>query len=273
MYNKHHHLHRRVLQLTSSSMATSTTSLNSNSSNNGDIDIRILCLHGKGGNGEQFINKSLQPLRSMIDKRCKDNNISFHWTAITAPYQISPPTNKEDDDGGYAWWTMPPGVRSYNAKEYIGFDTTEDMVMNKLHKSDIILTHSQGAILTAALLSKHDTLWNTTLDGSPMGYILNGVAWPNPFSKALNSLDQEINNSVSLPRMLFVMGKEDNINPIESAMQVHDVYKEGNFDVSIVNHNRGHSVPLGRDDDSVRALEEICDWIIDIAKRKAEILT
>jgi len=166
----------------------------------------------------------------MIDKRCKDNNISFHWTAITAPYQISPPTNKEDDDGGYAWWTMPPGVRSYNAKEYIGFESSEDIVMEKLPTSDIILGHSQGAILTAALLSKHDTLWNTTLDGSPMGYILNGVAWPNPFSKALNSLaTQEINNSVSLPRMLFVMGKEDNINPIESAMQVHDVYKDGNL--------------------------------------------
>jgi len=49
------------------------------------------------------------------------------------------------------------------------------------------------------------------------------------------------------------------------------VYKEGNFDVSIVNHDRGHSVP--RDDDSRRALEEISDWIIDIAKKKAELLT
>jgi len=197
-------------------MATSTTSLNSNNSN-GDIDIKILCLHGKGGNGEQFVNTSLQPLRSMIDKRCKDSNISFNWESITAPYQISPPTNEEEDDGGYAWWTMPPGVRSYNAKEYIGFDTTEDMVMNKLHKSDIILTHSQGAILTAALLSKHDKLWNSVLDDSPMGYILNGVAWPNPYEKALKALaTKEINHSL-LPRMLFVMGKEDNINPIESA--------------------------------------------------------
>lgn len=270
MYNKHHHLHRRVLQLTSSSMATSTTSLNSNNSN-GDIDINILCLHGKGGNGEQFINKSLQPLRSMLDKRCKDNNISFNWDTITAPYQISPPTNKEEDDGGYAWWTMPPGVRSYNANEYIGFDASEEIVLDKFFESDIILGHSQGAILTAALLSKHDTLWNTALDESPMGYILNGVAWPNPYAKALESLaTEEINNSASLPSMLFVMGKEDNINPIESAIQVHDVYKKGNFDVSIVNHDRGHSVP-GRDDNSIRALEEICDWIIDNAKRKAII--
>ena len=79
-------------------MTTSTTALNANNSNDG-IDIRILCLHGKGGNGDQFVNKSLLPLRSMIDKRCKDckdNNISFNWEAITAPYQIS-------NDGGYAW--------------------------------------------------------------------------------------------------------------------------------------------------------------------------
>ena len=141
------------------------------------------------------------------------------------------------------------------------------MVMEQIHKSDIIFGHSQGAILTAALLSKHDTLWNTALGNNPMGYILNGVAWPNPYSEELKSLaTQEINNSKSLPRMLFVMGKEDNINPIESAMQVHDVYKQGNFDVSIVNHDRGHSVP---DDNSIRALEEICDWIIDIAKEKS----
>ena len=132
--HKHYHRHNlRYLQLTSR-MVISTTSLNSN--NNNDIDIRILCLNGKGGNGEQFINKSLQPLRSMIDKRCKDNNISFHWEAITAPYQISSPTNEEEDDGGYAWWTMPPGVRSYSANEYIGFDTSENNVMEKLHKSD-----------------------------------------------------------------------------------------------------------------------------------------
>ena len=155
--------------------------------------------------------------------------------------------------------------------------------MDKVSNSDIIFGHSQGAILTAALLSIHDKLWKTPAISSstdrPMGYILNGVAWPNPYKDSLKSLatqqqqqqNSETNNSSnvsSLPRMLFIMGKEDNINPIESAMQVHDAYQKANFNVSIVNHDRGHSVPVGKDEDSVRALNEIVDWIVDIAKEK-----
>ena len=86
---------------------------------NDNIDIRILCLHGKGGNGQQFVDSSLLPLRallekkrSMVDNQCNDNDggFSFHWESLTAPYEL-------DDGGGYSWWTMPPGVRSYNAQE------------------------------------------------------------------------------------------------------------------------------------------------------------
>merc|ERR1711957_476144 len=33
----------------------------------------------------------------------------------------------------------------------------------------------------------------------------------------------------------------------------------------------GHSVPLGREEDSARALEEVVDWIIDIAEEKAQL--
>ena len=65
------------------------------------------------------------------------------------------------------------------------------------------------------------------------------------------------------------MGAEDSINPIDSAMQVHDAYRAADFDVSIVNHGGGHSVPVGRDEDSERALEEVVDWIVEIAKQKA----
>jgi hypothetical protein len=40
-----------------------------------------------------------------------------------------------------------------------------------------------------------------------------------------------------------------------------------------VNHGGGHSVPVGRDEDSERALEEVVDWIVEIAKQKALQLT
>ena len=123
-------------QSTTRHMAKSTY-LNSHDSNqslppindsSNNVCIRILCLHGKGGNGHQFINSSLLPLRSLIEKRLSSLNnneeegidsssISFQWESLTAPYEISPPSEEEKDDGGYSWWTMPPGVRSYTANE------------------------------------------------------------------------------------------------------------------------------------------------------------
>jgi len=273
----------KLLHQSTGKMAIST-SLNlhqSPSSDDDDFCIRILCLHGKGGNGEQFVNSSLMPLRSLVEKRLADqtdegieNNLSIQWESLTAPYDMG--------GEGYSWWTMPPGVRSYNAKEYGGFEKSETMVMDKIFSTknngpnkidtasnfDIILGHSQGAILTAALFSIHDKLWNSS--DSPLGYILNGAAWPNPYQNSLKSLaPKRLETISSLPRMLFIMGNEDTINPIESAMQVHDECEAAQFDVSIVNHDGGHSVPIGRDDDSVRALEEVVDWIMGIAKEKA----
>ncbi len=143
---------------------------------------------------------------------------------------------------------------------------------NEIGAFDIVLGHSQGAILMAALLSLHEKLWDVS---GPSGYILNGCAWPNPYSNSLMSITdrQRSGTSDSLPRIIFVMGKEDSVNPIDSAMQVHDAYRAAEFDVSIVNHGGGHSMPAGRDEDSERALEEVVDWVVGIARQKALQLT
>ena len=86
-----------------------------------DTCIRILCLHGKGGDGRQFLSKSLMPLRSLVEKRLAydatkddvEDKITVEWETITAPYAIDP----DDDSRGYSWWKMSPGMRSYNADE------------------------------------------------------------------------------------------------------------------------------------------------------------
>ncbi len=98
-------------------MSTSHYSQNSSTCAADGVSIRILCLHGKGGNGEQFVNSSLLPLRSLVDKRIKDVGctISFQWEELTAPHEIS-----SSSGGGWSWWTMPPGVRSYNAQQVSG---------------------------------------------------------------------------------------------------------------------------------------------------------
>ena len=167
--------------------------------------------------------------------------------------------------------------------KYTGFDESEAMFMDNVFSKtnnidsgccnfDIILGHSQGAILLAALLSLHEELWNTATTG-PGGYILNGCAWPNPYHSSLMSIADRQRSVMldtrTLPRIVFLMGREDNMNPVDSAMKVHDVYRDANFDVSIVKHGGGHSVPVGKGDDSVQALENIVDWIVEIAKQKA----
>jgi predicted esterase len=134
---------------------------------------------------------------------------------------------------------------------------------------DIVIGHSQGAILTAALLSVNSKLW--TDDNSPTGYIFNGVAWPNPFESYMQGLTQQVkqhqSNNSQLPPMLFIMGKSDDINPIQSAKQVSDAFSVAGFNVAIVEHDGGHSVPYKSDDDSKRALEEVVDWIMRIAEQ------
>eukprot|EP00956_Cyclotella_meneghiniana_P023965 scaffold47593_cov70-Cyclotella_meneghiniana.AAC.3 len=190
--------------------------------------VRILCLHGKGGNGNMFAENALRPLISLIYSRLEQTNagerISFEMDAITAPFEMASGKNTNEDNKGFSWWNMPSGVRSFNAKEYEGFGESEAMVMDSLYSEegceyDIILGHSQGAILTAALIALHNKLWIST--SSPKGFILNGVAWPNPYGnniQALSELTQQ--EQTDLPRMLFITGKADDINPIESAKKL-----------------------------------------------------
>ena len=96
-------MHRSCLSSTAAAATTTTDDSG---------DFRILCLHGKGGNGEEFL-KRLIPLRALLNDSLADSNVSIKWEALTAPYQIS------ETDDAYAWWTMSPGVRSFNAEEYI----------------------------------------------------------------------------------------------------------------------------------------------------------
>lgn len=137
--------------------------------------------------------------------------------------------------------------------------------VNDKCKYDIIFGHSQGAILTAALLSLHEKLLNGST--SPSGFIFNGAAWANPYNdsmQGLTGLANEKRFKDKSPKMLFIMGKADDINPIDSATRVSNALNDAGFDVTIVEHDGGHSVPYKNDEDSVRALGEVADWIMSI---------
>jgi predicted esterase len=237
--------------------------------------IRILCLHGKGNNGKSF-QTILEPLEKDLGTRLASlneiNTVEFDY--LTAPFDMD-----EDGDGKHLkmeWWTLPPGVRSFNAKEYGGFKQSSALVENALLEKDydFIIGHSQGAILLSALLSCED--WKDRVYGSTkarpvrkqaMGHVFNGSAWPNPFTEQLERFSSNaktsVENSATKPKNLFIIGERDNINPLEGAERVRDAFKKGGLEVTSCYHSGGHSLPVA--DSAV--LGEIVDWIVKLVNQ------
>jgi len=203
--------------------------------------LKVLALHGSGGNGPNFVD-TLQPLND--------------WLFFEHGIQVQPisPTAPFTKENGFAWWTMSPGTRSFHAEEYMGFDTSSEVVLNILEEEtpDLVVAHSQGAILISALLGL-----NRIATHPSRGYILNGVAWPNPVRKELSSL-KLANGVISPPRVLFVTGEVDAINPPSSAQQVKTALEEAGFQISTCEHPGGHSVPITNEE----IMKSIATWIV-----------
>jgi predicted esterase len=206
--------------------------------------LRMLALHGSEGNGLEF-SVQIYPIRDELLKEHFDLQVA----AISAPFQKG---------RGYAWWTMPKGVRSFNAEVYTGVDEATELVLKAFRPPfdppDLVVAHSQGAILMAALLAQ-----NLVPQHPRIGYILNGVAWPNPYGDQLLKLDPII--TAPPPRVLFVMGEQDFVNPTESAKQVQDCLEKGGFEVAVHTHEGGHSVP-----DDEASIQAMTKWILEVEK-------
>ena len=74
---------------------------------------------------------------------------------------------------------MPPGIRSYTAKEYQGFEESAQKLLEAWTDGyDLVLGHSQGAILLASMIALGRTPYTP-----PVGYILNGCGYCKPFEE------------------------------------------------------------------------------------------
>lgn len=206
--------------------------------------VRILALHGSEGTGPDFIER-LEPLRGALNR----DNLNVQITALTAPFSKG---------AGFAWWTIPPGVRSFTATEYEGFETSVALTLDTLQQQgpfDLILGHSQGAILLSALLALK------RIPSHPkMGYILNGVAVPNPFKSELEQLQILPGGENDIvPRVLFIVGENDRINPKTTAETVKTCMERAGLQVSACYHPRGHSVPV----EDANVLRVLADWVLE----------
>jgi predicted esterase len=182
----------------------------------------------------------------------------------------------DDSSNGFAWWRLGPGERSSTATVYDGFDTSRQLVLDAIQRSndnngpfDLILGHSQGGILVTALLALHEM--DCTQQHHPaIGYILNGVAWPNPYTAEflkLPMLHQERHpqdgrggNGVSKsPRVLLLIGARDTINPPEQGARVGRALEAAGYAVTTISHPRGHALPTER---GSACWESIQQWIL-----------
>jgi predicted esterase len=221
--------------------------------------IRVLALHGSEGTAEAFPSR-LDALQTAL--LADDQNVNLDITAVQAPFSKG---------NGFAWWNMPPGVRSFTATEYEGFDTSAQIVLEAWGKTktsssssspsppfDLVLGHSQGAIMIAALLTLGRVPYHPK-----MGYVLNGVSFPNPYTEQVESLsimeeEEAVVDAPPRPRVLFVMGVNDKITPNSTGEQLRDGFKKAGFPVSTIKHQGGHGFPGEQDD----TMSDIVDWIL-----------
>jgi predicted esterase len=147
---------------------------------------------------------------------------------------------------GYAWWLLAPGERSFTATTYNGFEESAALVAQacEARDYDFVVGHSQGAILVTALLALGRLSTTARV-------ILNGVAWPNPFSDQLTKED-----AVRLPEILLLVGARDRINPPDQAERVAQALEERGAPVRVVHHAGGHAVPT--DEDTITSIR---DWM------------
>jgi predicted esterase len=208
--------------------------------------LRVLLLHGSGGTADGF-TEIMQHWKDAAITQKQTQQIDLEFTAVQAPCV------KED---GFSWWSMPPGIRSFSADSYDHFDESTDKVLQTMQQQDppfdLIVGHSQGAILAIALLALKK------IPQHPRGgYILNGVAWPNPYTRELEALRMADDDGAQAPRVLMIAGANDQMNPPEQAMRVQVALEQAGCPLTVVSHQGGHSVPTEKDE----TLETILQWI------------
>jgi predicted esterase len=236
---------------TDSTMSSLSLPFETNDNQTASNVIRVLALHGSGGTGES-IERTLQRWNELLtqDDACRSESNST--------LQITTVDGHEPKEEGFAWWYLPSGERSSTAEYYSGFEISRSTVLDALSSVDrppfdVVMGHSQGAILIAALLAL-----NAIPQHPRVGYILNGVAWPNPYTAELEALLLALPNDgtpVKPPRVLVLVGERDTINTPDQGYRVITALKKAGFDVTTLSHPGGHSIPTRHDEtwDAIQA--------------------
>ena len=199
--------------------------------------LKVVVLHGKGASGAVY-RRRLRPLLEEVDSKLGPMNVNFIF--LDAPHVIE----NGNDKGFFEWWRLPPGVRSFNAKEYTGIEESLKLVEQQ-EPYDVLIGHSQGAMLSSIIIAH-----SVSKQGGHKceGAILSGVAYPAPYHELFQSLQQGC-----FTNSLHCIGENDEVNPPSDAKKINKIM--GGKELT---HNMGHTLPL--DDASI-------DLYIDFLKK------
>jgi len=196
------------------------------------LRLKVVVLHGKDSCSSLYRTK-LNPLLEFT------KNYDIEWIFPEAPYYAS----NENCPQKLSWWNLPAGVRSFNALEYGGVEKSLSIV-ESLYPFDILIGHSQGAMLSSVILAR-GLIGSSNI--TPKGAILSGAAWPNPFASLLESLPRKsaLLKNQNL-RILHTTCFNDPVNPYEMAVKTAHCFDAVKSN-KIIEHNNGHNLPLDKD--------------------------
>ena len=197
---------------------------------------RVVLLHGKGGAGAEFA-ASLAPLCRLLP--------GARWEAPDAPLRLSP---SSEERAAFAWWAAAGGGRSYEADAWAGGDAALAAAAAACEGAQLVLGHSQGAMLLGVLLAQRRL-------GGVECAILSGAAWPRPYASSVEAnvverLHPTRGKLYTGPAILHTLSRRDAVNPYAQGVQLAAA-----LGGDIMEHGGGHVVP-------VRDLGgEIADWV------------
>lgn len=212
---------------------------------------RVMCLHGKGSNPERF-SSQLQPLVRYLGPRAR-----FEW--LQAPYPL------ESDSSTFQWWILPEGQRSFEAEHYTGATESIAMVESEIRRReiDVVIGHSQGSMLLAALLAQRLQKGSPPLANQQQqqqqprfGAILSSPAWPRPYTPEIAALSDSRPSSAQMQlHCVFTVGAKDAINPPIHTREIAEHFRHrcGETSCHILEHKGGHVLPV--DEASLAFLE------------------
>ena len=189
-------------------------------------------LHGMTGTSEK-----MQPLA--------DRLVPNGWNVICPQAEIEHPNR-----GGFAWWlraedpTLPLDSESQKQVE----DSMQKVIREIPNGPVIIGGFSQGGAIASALLE-------TDLHERIIGLVLIGTKTVRPefLTESLPFLKSR--------EVVWMHGRKDHLVPLEVAIEHAEIYESAGWQVTRLEHEKGHMVNLNQLDELKNSIQRMADSI------------